>query len=223
MGFAQAGTAHHDGDSLAIAGVKPSGMAAQGKVFWQATQWKLLAIASGSPVTLDTTGANLIVIVGYTWNTVLTASDSLGNVWTFENPQAYASVTEFAYCIHPAVGSGHVFTLGSASAVLAFKAPATVAFDQMSSGPDYGWQSSCQSPPLTPTGVPALFVTGVCGNDGNGVVTGVDSGFTIVDQAAAYLNSTAWRVQPASAALSPTWTFNEASQYSQSSQLCFKP
>lgn len=49
MGFAKAGTAVENGANVALQGVKPSGMAAQGNVFWRAYLQGSLHISLGNP------------------------------------------------------------------------------------------------------------------------------------------------------------------------------
>lgn len=233
MGFAQAGTSHHDGDDLAIAGAKPNGMAAQGSVIWRAAQpfWNLFVqtmvqvadalntpdpngwTASSPPI--DTTGASLILMVGGPlWAFSNNVSDSLGNTWALAGSMYSATkgaAQQIFYCINPVVGAGHTFSVDNWNPfyILCYKTGGAVAFDQAVVSDGLYAATPVTLPPLTPSANNALLVLGMCWY--GYPTTSVDSGFTIQQQ---WIPDTAYPMggavatlnQATAATVAPTWT-----------------
>lgn len=193
MGFVLNGRALVGGENLAIQGVLPSGIAAQGQVVWLASHppptWMLLKYATGtSPwvnLTLDTTGANLIVIVvGFSGSLTVTDgnhSPNWGvvpywNAWTVTN----AMSNSVFYLIDPITSSNHTFTfsgMGYASMIaMAIKGPPSLQFDLRVAATVTA--PSMQFSPLTPSADNALIIASV---SSNGIsIAGIDSNFSTI-------------------------------------------
>ena len=224
-GFAQAGVAIHSGDNLAIQGVKPAGIAAQGNVVYRAavpTSWQLLshtafaAPATASPA-IDTTGAGLIVIHVSSSNSAPAISDSAGNSWAYAVSQgggvSGASAAMY-YCIKPKTSTTHTFSDVGAdlhgAVVAAFKTPASIAIDK-STGALPATGGSVTLPAITPSANGSLIFSG---NNGAATAT-IDSGFTVAD-ATAGVTSQSWPAvaaylsQGTAAAVTPTWSASYA-------------
>lgn len=228
-GLAKGGVAIVDGGNLAIAGIKPSGVAVQGQVIWIAKQWQfLLAIAapaasySATPA-VDTTGADLLVFFStrLTAATGYTKSDSANNVWMPGVSLASGAYTsEVFYCIRPLTSTQHVFQAVSSNAttvlVAAFKTPLSFAFDQQSSIGTVAYVSSIQLPAITPSAPNSLVITSLAAGWGAFVtINSIDSSFLILEEKvtqtpAAALQALAYNVVPNAAPVTPTWSMSPA-------------
>ncbi len=136
---------------------------------------------------IDTTGCCLIV-VNQGALAAGTLSDSKSNVWVPLTAHTRTSISQqLYYCLHPIVGTGHTFTITSATSgtitVLAFTETSnTVVFDQESGA--NGTVSPAKPGSLTPVANNSVFVAAAVAQNGIGGVTTVDSSFTAVDDAA---------------------------------------
>lgn len=243
MGFAQAGTAIHDGDNLAIAGVKPSGLAAKGQVFWRALpNWVLLnhveAAPTSAPTTgattaaIDTTGASLLVAISSYYQNSTIVTDNQSNAWTTGAISIETSgvTTKIDFVLNPATSTAHVFTTTGqgnpqASAfsfiVLVFKGTPSI-LDQ-SSQAVISSGTTLQAT-LTPTANSSLILTSVASNGGN--LQSIDSGFTMIGKPAipglTLASAAAYLAQSKAMTVSPTWT-SAASSAKAAAMISFKP
>lgn len=244
MGFAQAGTSHHDGDDLAIAGAKPNGMAAQGNVIWRSgpPTWNILGsannwyqqaisdIVTAGPI--DTTGANLLVMMNNGWTNQTVFSDSMNNTWLAGNmfyDSVIAGSAMMVYCINPVTSTAHTFSTTNYNNVIVYAIKldgGTPVFDQTgSTGSTSG--TVIQLSPLTPTKNNSLVISTATHGSlvSDPYVAQIDSGFTIRETFYANANiwggAGAWLVQAVAATLAPTWTFPEA--YAVVSMMNFIP
>ncbi|MFM2357274.1 MAG: hypothetical protein RJA61_11 [Candidatus Parcubacteria bacterium] len=167
---------------------------------------------------IDTTGANLIVVV-VSWysGAANTLSDSKGNTWTALTAYAAGNTQQrIYYAYNPTVGSGHTFTATNSSypsiAVSAWSGAATSPYD-VENGSSGSGITSKQPGSVTPSENNELIITGL-GFDTSNTLS-INSGFTISNQ----LNYTvgnymggamAYLVQTTSAAVNPTWSWSSS-------------
>lgn len=242
-GFAKGGVAIPSGSNLAIAGNKPSGVAAQGQVIWVASAWQLLAsVQAISPTTttdpIDTTGANLLVYIGIAGQVGTTSfTDSNNNSWTLGvgvEQSGPNQRSEIYYCLNPVVGTNHSFTftgsrISNSFIILAFKGPSALTVDNNSGTTNnQGTPTSFTLTSLTPSAPNSLIVSGVL-HASSGVTT-ISSGFAIVKQQS-FVNggnfggAAAYLIQGAAASIAPTWTVSSAPYASgwDGTMLSFRP
>jgi hypothetical protein len=169
-----------------------------------------------NPITLNTTGATLLVAVVTASSAVATISDSNGNTWNYLTTRTStnnANKTRIAYAFGPTVGAGHTFTVGGGTFAVAFvyafsnTVTTSSVFDNENGGPCTG--STFQPGSVTRTtgdvtitgwGSNAVVTTGSI----NDSFTGLLSDFNVADEAgqAAYL------VDTSASSINPTWTTN---------------
>jgi hypothetical protein len=240
MGFAQAGQGFSGGENLALQGVKPSGMAAQGNVIWRtstATAWEWLAsvgLSYPASVTaaIDTTGAVVLVAFGAMFTGALNPNDSMGNVWTQATVRRDGNVSlEIWYCLNPITSSSHTFGWGAnqytVMGVACFAGPATAAIDQTSvTGAGTSLIATLQNAPITPTADNSLVLSGLAVNSSNPGTMSLDSGFT---EAAVVGNVSpndsvagGYLIQATAQTVAPTWTWPNAQQ-ATAAMVSFKP
>jgi len=149
------------------------------------------ATNTATTVTLDTTGANLIVIAVCAYNGASKPSliDFYGNVYT---PLAsYSSSVPYVrlyYKANPVVGSAHTFTLNEsvdgafygALAVQAFAGADATPFDQQNGAGSDTPGTTQSSGNITPTQNGELIITAICGADGSSNYT-IGGGFNRTD------------------------------------------
>jgi hypothetical protein len=165
-----------------------------------------------NPITLDTTGATLLVAVMSTSSAAPTITDSNGNTWNYLTTQTQANAVQsrIAYVFAPTVGAGHVFTGHGGSGVIgfvyAFSGPATTAACFLNQNGAVVNSGSVQPGSVTPA-AGGVIITGIVGvlNDTsaatiNDSFTGVLKRTSNLQGAAAYLLTT--NTTP----VSPTWT-----------------
>lgn len=182
------------------------------------------ASASGSQnVTtgsIDTTGANLIVIAACTYNlgSGPTVTDSKSNTWAplTKYQLANATTLRLYYCENPTVGSGHTFTVSTSLdypsvCVAAFSGVKTSSSFDVENGTANASSSTIATGSVTPSEDNELVITGFCfGNTGT---ASIDNGFTITGQKQ-YNSSVnmggalAYKIQTTAAAVNPTWTIS---------------
>lgn len=175
-------------------------------------------VTSGS---LDTTGANLIVIAlaSYSSVPIPTITDSYSNSWVALNnydggTPPTARYTLF-YSINPIVGIGHTFTASSSSGypavnVLAFSSTGSPSFDQ-ENGNGLSSGTSATVGPITPTNNNSLIITGVNSWQANASAS-VNSGFTLTTSngyfpSVTFGSAAAYLIQTTLSSVGPTWSF----------------
>lgn len=171
-----------------------------------------LSLTTGS---VNTAGANFIVIaVSFYNNIAQTVSDSNSNTWTALTQYGSGNNIRLFYCISCTVGSGHTFTTTSSSssyqaiAVEAFSGVANNPFDVQNGGGTFT-TCVCQPGSITPSQNGELIISAIV--DGSTTSVSVDSSMTITDQqfysnGNALGGALAYLVQPAAAAINPSWT-----------------
>lgn len=183
-----------------------------------------IATGLNSPITtgaIDTTGANLLVVVvgNYTGvNGQATVSDSKSNSWTGATLQAVGNnYVRIYYCASPIVGAGHTFTASNGGtiaggvAVQAWSGASASPFD-VENGAFAGSNTSLQTGSVTPSQANSLIIAGVS-TDSAGSTFAIDISFTVSNSqnytggtteglAAAYL------AQGAAASVNPAWSWS---------------
>lgn len=186
--------------------------------------------ANDVTVTIDSTGANLLVVSLSIWQgrSAYSFSDSKGNTWTALteygaiNPQ-----TKQWYCLNPSsVGASHSFTItgtGGGAPSLAVHAFSGVgAFD--SEGGNNANATSVATASLTPGADGAAFVAVLSypSTSGSEAGAGTYSGFANLNVTGNAMGiATSYYIQTTAAAASETFTGN--SQQRQTSHCCFTP
>jgi hypothetical protein len=172
---------------------------------------------------IDTTGADLLVmVVGY-FTTPTSVSDSKGNSWTAltENTGAGNPRVRIYYAWNAIVGTGHTFTVTQAGSLIgsavvrAYSGSLTSGdpFDQESSGDAASGNVTLGS--LTPSADDCLIVTGLSNDAMASATTSINGGFTI-EGFQDHVGGTSFGagfadlIQTSAAAAAPTWT-NSAS------------
>lgn len=164
---------------------------------------------------IDTTGANLLVLVLSDSDGSTVISDSKSNTWTSAvGPTGPSPKVRIFYAKNPTVGTGHTFT-GTSSAKFpsiyasAFSgADTTAPLDQINSATSPG-AASLQPGSVTPSANGELLVTGFTTNSSDTMSIG--SSFTLLDQhgtvgGQAFGGGSAYLVQATAAAINPTWS-----------------
>jgi hypothetical protein len=186
------------------------------------------ASGTGTSGSCNTTGANLIVLVGvYDGGGTGAFTDSKGNTYTLLTRPATTietaasnSYVRLAYCYAPTVGSGHTFTIspsyGSIHAI-AVSGSASSPFDVESAG--YGSNAANATTNQPETATPSvdncLLVAGLgVGDTGN--PSSIDSSFTFSTGIAAHTSvrwggALAYQIQTTATARNPTWTWTNSS------------
>jgi len=176
---------------------------------------------SSATATIDSTGANLLVVTVSRFDSGVAQSftDSRGNTWTALNERLISSSVRerVYYCLNPSVGASHTFTVSGVNAgsgTSIFPAIAVSAFAGVGGfGSETGGTqtSSATGQPgsITPIQDGALLVTGesfnVAGTQSinSGYKIGAQKNFasgTSLGVAQAYL------IQTTAAAVNPTWS-----------------
>jgi lysophospholipase L1-like esterase len=185
-------------------------------------------IATG---TLDTTGANLLVVSlsGFkTGSPVL--SDSKGNTWTplTNHSGAGNPSNRLYYCLAPTVGTGHTFTATGTGIyttidVQAFSGADTSGGTDGENGAGVITVTSGQPGTLTPSQANDIIVASIAFDDPSTV--SVNQSFTITDQNGLTSNhwggAMAYLLQGSAAAVNPTWTWTTTGNAALS-LACFK-
>lgn len=172
----------------------------------------------GSTTAIDTTGADLLVLVvhEYSGGSHSTPSDSKSNTWTGLTVRDNGSLTRtrIYYAKNPTVGSGHTFTYSASGSfpliqVLAFSgADLSAPFDQENG--TTGSSASAAPGSVTPGVDNEALVAAVCNNGG---ITAVGSSFTLElnMNTVAGVNmggATAYKVQTSAGAENPAFTLS---------------
>ncbi len=176
---------------------------------------------------MDTTGCNLLVVVGTNLDRVnpLVITDSKSNSWTAltltsADPGVERSV-QIHYSTPSSVGSGHTVT-GTLTgkfpglSVMCFSGAHTTPYDGNQNGTyQAGSASTIQPGSVTPSQNNCLVISGVIFNLYAGAAPTINGGFTV----GPYLPFTSgqslttvggYLIQTSAAAANPTWTFGSA-------------
>jgi hypothetical protein len=171
---------------------------------------------------IDTTGANLLVIVAasYEAGPTISVSDSKSNTWTgltnYSNAGAGVEIRIFwVNNASPTVGSGHTFSVvGTAAypaiAALTFSNSGGSAFDK-ESGAFNASAINAQPGSVTPAADNALLICGLEMTDA--AATAIDSSFTKQETQAYTPGASmgvhaAYKIQTSAGAENPTWSWD---------------
>lgn len=167
---------------------------------------------------IDTTGANLIVVVVANYpNPTISPTDNKGNAYTQVVRQAGASSQYCAifYKAAPTVGTGHAFTYSQGGPACypsihaySFSGAAASPLDQTSSAAIDG-ATSGQPGSITPPQNGCLFIAGDAAQFATNNF-GVNSGFTLSSYSGAVPaigSGAAYLIQGSAAAVNPTWSW----------------
>jgi hypothetical protein len=189
---------------------------------------------------MDTTGANLLVVVASQYSGVSpgAVSDSKGNTWTALTGQTGGnSYARMFYSQGGTVGTGHVFSYSggfSTFVVLAFSGAAASPFDVESGSSTNLYYGSSQPCPLTPSQDGSLIVSGCSIVDG-GTTPYYESGggFTTTDYVGFGYNSGTgdgqegvvggYLIQTTAAVANPTWYWTTGNLQSSAVIAAFRP
>lgn len=189
------------------------------------------AAAVNTTAGINTTGANLVVIVvagsaADTWS----VSDSKSNTWTaLTRYGANPAGIRLYYCYNPTVGSGHTFTATptyNAVAVAAYSGAASAPFDVETGSYSIVNGTSWQPGSITPTQNNCVVVSGM-ELGGNGSSPTIDSSFTkraSVDgvYSVSYGAAIADLIQTTASATNPTWSWTNNSNARAGAHASFK-
>lgn len=237
MGLAIAGQVVNN---LAIAGVKPSGLAVNGVNVWSGVppmEWSLVtfirAAASTPTVTslpIDTTQADLLVLIIANQSTLSpnNFSDTGNNTWIQTIAVGYSPLSQMFYCPNPTTSPSHIFIASGSGIlycsfiILAFKVTGAFVIDQMVNSLSSSGQITNQLPAITPV-YKSLVVAGLsCNNSGV-----IDSNFTLVQSvgysSGAYGSSSAYLITTSESSVSPIWTLSATNYASAATMISFKP
>ena len=177
---------------------------------------------------IDTTGANLIVVMSAGYNAADLCSDNKGNSWTKLTKRGSSGVVWCYYCLNPTVGSGHTFSVGrngygNIEMIMAFSGVKNAtAFDQESGRGDVN-AASLQPGSLTPAENGELLITGLYNGDAR--TPTINSGFTrefyYADGTTQNTGAMGYLIQGTAAAINPTWSWS-GSVNSSVEMACFK-
>jgi len=173
--------------------------------------------------TLDTTGANLLIVYALQYNhdggSSGTISDSRSNTWNYLTDQASGDHSgRMAYVYAPSVGSGQTFSMNDdfgisngAICVLALSGSlSTDPIDQQASAGNYA-VTTIQAGAITPASNNQIVIAGLGARNIYNAVS-INGGFTIANQSTTdgvnpiNLAAIAYLVQGAAASANPTWT-----------------
>jgi hypothetical protein len=173
------------------------------------------ASSAGSTNTINSTGANLIVVFS-AFDGTPTITDNYSNTWTPLTIQSggAGNFGRFWYCYNPTVGAGHYFNTTTGYAALfaqAWSGATASPVDQQNGSYTNGSVTSPLQPgSVTPTTANQLIITGVT-SAGAESGNNISLGFTITDNqngvtGVTYGGSMAYLVQTSASAVNPTWT-----------------
>lgn len=167
----------------------------------------------GGAPTLDTRGANLLVVATGINNPILPLSDSQGNVWVTWITGGRLAIQ---YCIQPNTTAFHTFTVPGAS----YSTIAISAWARRGRGGPVADQRSSASggttiaiPTVTPSEDISLAVTACCGVDYSGVPAIGDPFITLNAQATGTSGNAlahAYVILSKAQALSPAWSISNS-------------
>lgn len=185
----------------------------------------------GTSGSIDTTGANLIVIVvgaydGGGAGMLATMTDNKGNTYTLRINRI-TGPTGFQFqlweCANPIVGTGHTFTQSepgpspnyNSFCIGAFSGAATSPFGGEVDATIPSGTSSQQAGSITPSQNGCLVISGLLFSDNMGPTATIDSGLTITDQlghgSTNEGSGLAYLVQSTAGAINPAWAISNGS------------
>ena len=167
---------------------------------------------------IDTTGADLLVVVTGSFFGGESFTDSYNNSWTslttYSGNATYAFTT-IHYCVSPTVGAGHTITVqGGTQCNAVFAAFSGAAqTDVVEAGTDKGASTfpltaeTVQPGNVTPLQVGDLILTGVSGVADSEDDVACDSGFTVIQQSTTdrWEVALAYLIATDTTATNPTW------------------
>jgi hypothetical protein len=175
------------------------------------------AAGGGTTDAIDTTGADLIVLVisQYSVGASDTPSDSKGNTWAGLTVQTSGDArVRLFYASAPTAGSGHTFAYSVSNSyatitALAFSGAHASPFDQENGAGASA--ASIQPGSVTPTEDNELVVCGLCTGGNQGGDATINGGFTLAHRFAYDGNSMggagAYLIQATATAANPTWSW----------------
>jgi hypothetical protein len=186
------------------------------------------AAYSTSVASFDSTGANLLVVIGAAVSGVPTIADNKGNTWIALTTRVAGSLdARMWYAKSPIVGSGHTITVSSPTFVrccaAAFSgAHATAPLDQDAGA---ATQTTAISATITPSAGGQLVVGVSANNDGSGASCNI---LSLLDQVPFIGGSSegvalAYEIQAAPTARTITWQASGASDYWACELVSFQP
>lgn len=175
----------------------------------------IVASTKGAAATtpgIDTTGADLLVVVQCGSTAPGAPTDSKGNTWTALTSRAGAfNNSRIHYCASPTVGSGHTFTGNTGFygiCVLAVSGAHASPFDVENGTSSASTPASIGS--VTPAEDGSLIIAGI--GAAGGTTYSIDSGLTIAEAldgvgGVNYGAALAYLIQGTAAAINPAWTW----------------
>lgn len=177
----------------------------------------------GNTSAIDTTGADLIVVmVGRTPNAV-TVSDNQGNTYTALTTRG--SVQPFGrlyYTVAPTTNAAHTISVTGTGVypfigVQAWSGVDTASAFDVENGAS-GSGATLATGSVTPTNANSLVIAGIVFAGNSGGAVSIDNSFTISDTLA-FANNVNWggsmaHLHPRSTAVNPTWNITNAAQAS---------
>lgn len=184
-----------------------------------------LGVNGGTTGSIDTSGANLLVIAlsWYHSGTEPTVSDSKSNTWSglLKSNTAFTA-SKIYYCQGGTVGSGHTFTASgtgsySSMCVLAFSGAAVTPFDQQN-GATATADVTLATGSITPTENDEVVIAALSHENNSSGAVSIDGGFTAYKQAysagAGEGCGIAYLIQTTATAANPTWNITNSSHLS---------
>lgn len=183
---------------------------------------------------IDTTGANFLIVHLSTNGTGGSISDSKSNTWvplTESGGGAFAArQSRLFYVENATVGSGHTFTV-TGTAIFpsieyaAFSGVATSTSFDVENKNANNFTTTISTGSVTPSVNDELVVTGISFDDNTGVA--IDSGFTISDTeqlggGVAIGGALAYLIQTTATAKNPTWSWTNSTFENATTIACFK-
>lgn len=201
------------------------------------TQFTGTINATGTSSPINTTGADLIVVILSAQNSVVTVVDNYGNTLTAcSSASGTYSLAQILYNQGGIVGASHTFTVnpgqnaGPILTIMAFSGSATSPLDVQSGANAGAGVTSIQPGSITPSENGALIIAGLCAIDGTAPPYSINDGFTAPDAGTAWgLRASeggygGYLVQTAAAAIDPTITWTGSSTQTNSAVIAaFKP
>ena len=169
---------------------------------------------------IDTTGANLLVLISACEGGGEAISDNKGNSWTALTSHANSTAqVRIYYSIPTSVGSGHTFTSSltggfPAVAVSAYSGAATSSVFDKQNGAASDSASSLATGSVSPSADGELLISGLGLDNGIGTLSSIDSGFAIdasVGIGASDGVAIASLIQTTASAQNPTWSLTGGS------------
>lgn len=192
-----------------------------------------LGESGGTTSAIDTTGADLLIVVVSSthFGSNPTVSDSKGNTWTaltrYSDSGGDVSI-KFFYAVAPSVGSGHTFTASGASMYASMGVIGLVGgkqtspFDQQAGSAASG--TSLTPGSVTPTESDEIVLSAINVNPAS--TASADGGFSVIGYVSLVGGvslglAVAYLIQTSAAAANPTWSWT-GSQTSIAANATFK-